>query len=143
MTEAAFLSQQKESYQQDFLALRLSFERTGDGATTIRRRGASVDALFKAVWKQALGKDFDRAGAAVLATGGYGRRQLFPYSDVDLLYIFANEDAEREFREAARNCNQFLWDVGLRASPAMRTLKECDRVDPDNLESSRRSTGDF
>jgi [protein-PII] uridylyltransferase len=134
MTEAAFLSQQKESYQQDFLALRLSFERTGDGATTIRRRGASVDALFKAVWKQTLGKDFDRAGAAVLATGGYGRRQLFPYSDVDLLYIFANEDAEREFREAARNCNQFLWDVGLRASPAMRTLKECDRVDPDNLE---------
>ena len=100
----------------------------------IRRRAISVDALFKSVWKQTLGKDLDRPGIAVAATGGYGRRQLFPYSDIDLLYIFANEDAEREFREAVRSCNQTLWDIGLSVSPAMRTLKECERADPDNLE---------
>jgi [protein-PII] uridylyltransferase len=100
----------------------------------IRRCAISVDVLVKLIWKQALGKDLERAGIAVLATGGYGRRQLFPYSDIDLLYIFANEDAEHEFREIARSCNQALWDIGLRASPAMRTLKECERADPDNLE---------
>ncbi len=134
MTDTAFLSQQREVYQQEFLALRQNFERTSDGSSIIRRRAVSVDTLFKAIWKQVLGKDADRAGTAVVATGGYGRRQLFPYSDVDLLYIFANEDAEREFRDVARACNQALWDIGLRASPAMRTLKECDRFDPNNLE---------
>ncbi len=134
MTDTAFLSQLRENYQQEFLALRQTFERTGDGSAMIRRRAISVDALFKLVWKQALGKYFDRAAIAVAATGGYGRRQLFPFSDIDLLYIFANEDAEREFREAVRNCNQILWDIGLHASPAMRTLKECERADPDNLE---------
>jgi [protein-PII] uridylyltransferase len=134
MIDAAFLSQQRESYQQEFLALRQSFERTCDGAAVIRRRALSVDALFKALWRQELGKDVDRTGVAVLATGGYGRRQLFPYSDIDLLYLFANEDVERDFREASRACNQALWDIGLRASPTMRTLKECDRFDPDNLE---------
>jgi [protein-PII] uridylyltransferase len=134
MTDTAFLSQKRDSCQQEVQTLRQSFERTGDGSALIRRRASSVDALFKSLWKQALGKDFERAGVAVVATGGYGRRQLFPFSDIDLLYIFANEDNEREFREAARQCNQALWDIGLRASPAMRTLKECDRVDPDNLE---------
>jgi [protein-PII] uridylyltransferase len=134
MTETAFLSQQRESYQQELLTLRQSFERTGDGSAIIRRRAFSVDALVKSSWKQELGKDFERAPVAVAATGGYGRRQLFPYSDIDLLYIFANEDAEREFRDATRSCNQALWDIGLRVSPAMRTLKECDRFDLENLE---------
>jgi len=134
MADTAFLTQQRETYQQEFLSLRQNFERTGDGATTIRRRAISADTLLKAVWKQCAGKDADRTGLAVLATGGYGRRHLFPYSDVDLLYIFVNEDAEREFREAVRGCNQALWDIGLRASPATRTLKECDRVDPENIE---------
>jgi [protein-PII] uridylyltransferase len=134
MTDAAFLPQQRENYQQEFLALRQTFERTGDGSAMIRRRAISVDTLFKSVWKQTLGKDFEQAGIAVAATGGYGRRQLFPFSDIDLLYIFANEDAEREFREAVRACNQTLWDIGLSVSPAMRTLKECERADPDNLE---------
>jgi [protein-PII] uridylyltransferase len=134
MNDTAFLSLQRENYQQEVLALRQNFERTGDGSAMVRRHAASVDALFKAVWKHSLGRDGDRPGVAVVATGGYGRRQLFPYSDLDLLYIFANEDAERDFREAVRGCNQMLWDIGLRASPAMRKLKECERADPENLE---------
>jgi [protein-PII] uridylyltransferase len=134
MADTAFLPQMRENYQQEFLALRRTFERTGDGSAMIRRRAISVDALIKSVWKQTLGKDLDRSGIAIAATGGYGRRQLFPYSDIDLLYIYPNEDAEREFREAVRSCNQALWDIGLHASPAMRTLKECERADPDNLE---------
>ncbi|AXC09615.1 [Protein-PII] uridylyltransferase [Acidisarcina polymorpha] len=134
MTDGALLSQLRETYQQEFVSLRQSFERSGDGAAIIRRRAISVDTLFKALWRQALGKEVDRSGVAVVATGGYGRRHLFPYSDVDLLYIFANDEAEREFREAVQIANQGLWDIGLRASPAMRTLKECERIDPDNLE---------
>src|SRR5271168_1144714 len=69
MTGTAFLSQQRESYQQEFLALRQTFERTGDGSAMIRRRALSVDGLFKLVWKQTLGKDLDRPGIAVAATG--------------------------------------------------------------------------
>ena len=134
MTDTAFLPQQRESYQQEFLALRQNFERTGDGSAIIRRRAGSVDLLLKSLWKQALGKEAEHAAIAVVATGGYGRRQLFPYSDIDLLYIFANEDAEREYREPVRSCNQALWDIGLHVSPAMRTIKECERPDLGNLE---------
>jgi [protein-PII] uridylyltransferase len=41
---------------------------------------------------------------------------------------------EDVLRETVRGCNQGMWDLGLRASPMIRTLKECDRWDPDNIE---------
>ncbi|HEY0794839.1 MAG TPA: HD domain-containing protein, partial [Acidisarcina sp.] len=52
----------------------------------------------------------------------------------DVLYLCSNDDVEHEFRNAIRECNQGMWDIGLRASPAARIFKELDRFDPDNLE---------
>ncbi len=72
--------------------------------------------------------------SALLATGGFGRRELFPCSDVDVLFLCANEKVEPAFGDSIRACIQAMWDIGLRASPATRTLKECERVHPDNLE---------
>src|SRR5579884_2122536 len=70
----------------------------------------------------------------LVATGGFGRRELFPFSDVDVLFLCGNDGAERDFHQAIRATIQAMWDTGLRASPSIRTWKECDRVDPDNLE---------
>ena len=134
MTDTDFLSRQRESYQNEMFTLRQTFERTGDGSAVIRRRSTSVDSILKSIWKEYIGKELERPGLAILATGGYGRKHLFPYSDIDLLFICANEDVERESREGLRKSNQALWDIGLRASPATRLIKECDRFDPDNLE---------
>ena len=76
----------------------------------------------------------ERINIALVATGGFGRKELFPYSDVDVLYLCANDSVEHDHHDPIRSATQAMWDVGLRASPATRTLKECDRVDPDNLE---------
>ena len=48
-------------------------------------------------------------------------RNSFPCSDVDLLYLCADEQLEDKFRETIRGCNQAMWDLGLRASPMIRT----------------------
>ena len=71
---------------------------------------------------------------ALLALGGYGRKDLFPYSDIDVLFAFADEKTEEQSREAVRAIIQGMWDIGLRASPSSRTVKEAGRFDPDNLE---------
>ena len=71
---------------------------------------------------------------ALVATGGFGRRELFPCSDVDVLFLCANEKVEPAWRDQIRACTQAMWDIGLRASPVTRTLKETERVHPDNLE---------
>jgi [protein-PII] uridylyltransferase len=129
------LPQLRTLYQQESEELRLAFERSGDGSAAIRRRAALVDNVVRQVWTGLTGGD-DRSSAnlALIATGGFGRKELFPYSDVDVLYVCANDNVERDAHELLRATTQAMWDIGLRASPATRTLKECDRVDPDNLE---------
>src|ERR1700681_3512753 len=71
---------------------------------------------------------------ALLATGGFGRRWLFPHSDIDLLFLHAGSDTERKFEEKIRNFSQEIWDLRLKLSPATRTLAECERFDPNNVE---------
>src|ERR1700733_406908 len=127
------LPQLRNLYQQESDDLRQAFERSGDGSAAIRRRAALVDNVVRQIWAGFAG-GVERPNLAVIATGGFGRQELFPYSDVDVLFVCANESVERDSHELLRTATQAMWDVGLRASPATRTLKECDRVDPDNLE---------
>jgi [protein-PII] uridylyltransferase len=123
----------RDLYERDSADLRQTFERTGDGSVAIRRRASIVDNVVRKIWTAVAG-DKERTGITLVATGGFGRRELFPYSDVDVLYLCANDSIERDYHQILRAVTQAMWDAGLRASPATRTMKECDKVDPDNLE---------
>ena len=113
--------------------VRQTCERTGDGTAAIRRRSAVVDRILIEMWRRAFA-DLPAQNVALLALGGYGRKDLFPYSDIDVLFAFADEKTEEQSREAVRAIIQGMWDIGLRASPSSRTVKEAGRFDPDNLE---------
>jgi [protein-PII] uridylyltransferase len=76
----------------------------------------------------------DTQGLALLALGGFGRRWLFPYSDLDILFLFGNEKAEGEFRPLISDFSRVLWDIGFRVSSAGRTIDECKRIEEDNAE---------
>src|ERR1700761_2696726 len=133
--KAAFTSHQqlREYYQAEMAAMRQSFERTSNGVMCIRRRALVVDCLLDPLWRFETGGALPE-GLALVAIGGFGRKELFPSSDVDVLYLCLDEQREDKLREGIRACNQAMWDLGLRASPMIRTLKECDRYDPDNIE---------
>src|ERR1700724_1210129 len=74
------------------------------------------------------------AGLCLVALGGYGRRLLFPYSDLDILFLFGSEKAEQTFRPLISDFSRTLWDLGFRVSSAGRTLEECKRIEEDNVE---------
>jgi [protein-PII] uridylyltransferase len=76
----------------------------------------------------------DTQGLCLLALGGYGRKLLFPYSDLDILFLFGNDKAERDFRPLIADFSKTLWDMGFRVSSAGRTLEECKRIEEDNAE---------
>jgi len=78
--------------------------------------------------------DHEPEGLCLLALGGYGRRMLFPYSDLDILFLFGNEKAEQEARPLISEFTRTLWDLGFRVSSAGRTLEECKRIEEDNAE---------
>jgi [protein-PII] uridylyltransferase len=73
---------------------------------------------------------------SVLAVGGYGRRELFPYSDVDLLLLVDKEVQGDTQRQALSVFLRSLWDNGLRLSQSVRTIGECCQFDPHNVELS-------
>ena len=111
----------------------LNFLASGDATTALAERTAEVDqcvlrAAYELLFPAA------PAGLALLAVGGYGRRQLFPYSDVDLLLLFQSERMAQEHKEAISAFLQRLWDSGLRVSQSVRTPAECTEVHDQNTE---------
>jgi [protein-PII] uridylyltransferase len=123
----------RELYLREMALVRQTWERTGDGTAAIRRRSAIVDRILIEMWRRAFAGNTGY-NVSLLALGGYGRKDLFPFSDIDVLFAYADEKTEEQARDAVRAIIQGMWDIGLRASPAARTLKEAGRFDPDNLE---------
>jgi [protein-PII] uridylyltransferase len=123
----------REQYTREMALVRQTCERTGDGTAAIRRRSAVVDRILIEMWRRVFSGQ-PAQNVSLLALGGYGRKDLFPYSDIDVLFTFADEKTEASAKEPVRAIIQGMWDIGLRASPCSRTLKEAGRFDPDNLE---------
>ncbi|MFZ1086980.1 MAG: HD domain-containing protein [Terracidiphilus sp.] len=123
----------REQYTREMALVRQTCERTGDGTAAIRRRSAVVDRILIEMWRRAFTGQ-SAPNMALLALGGYGRKDLFPFSDIDVLFAFADDKVETSSKDAVRSIIQGMWDIGLRASPCSRTLKEAGRFDPDNLE---------
>jgi len=100
----------------------------GDGVAATRlvaARAAMVDRVALHVWRAWLG---DREGMALLAVGGYGRRELFPHSDVDLLVLTAGPIAEARQQRALEMFLSTLWDIGLKPGHAVRDADGCRRL---------------
>jgi [protein-PII] uridylyltransferase len=132
MTEpTTSVSAAAENYRAELAALETSFARNGDGAACLRRRTSLVDTLVTRLWSLLGGEG---RPIALVATGGYGRRELFPYSDIDLMFLCADPRVEAGARELIRNVSQALWDTGLRASTITRCVRECDRFSVENFE---------
>ncbi len=122
-------------YQQRMLDLWYAFDRNGPDASAVEERASAVDELVRALWSEASSGDARlRRGIALLAVGGYGRRQLFPYSDIDLMFLLDAKVVEKDVKDAIRRISQDMWDCGLRVSPLTRRLAECERFDPENAE---------
>ena len=84
-------------------------------------RARAVDELILDAWQRCIPAD---AGLALFAIGGYGRGELFPHSDIDLL-VLADDAAQVAQHAALARFLALLWDAGLQASQAVRSPAQC------------------
>lgn len=116
----------------DFLAIRAALKQASDqldemfvSNTPIRElvngRAEIVDALLQALWKSHIDDQMD---IALVAVGGYGRGELHPASDIDLLILLGQED-NAELAMSLSSFITLLWDIGLYVGQSVRTLQEC------------------
>ena len=90
-------------------------------AELVTSRAALVDAVLQRVWQVYLGETSD---AALVAVGGYGRGELHPASDVDLMALVP-ESADEALNSALACFITFLWDIGLEVGHSVRTVSAC------------------
>ncbi|HSX64739.1 MAG TPA: DUF294 nucleotidyltransferase-like domain-containing protein, partial [Pseudoxanthomonas sp.] len=91
-------------------------------------RARAVDHLLKDAWLRCLSShpaaETPGAPLALFAVGGYGRGELFPQSDVDVL-VLADTDAQQAHHDALARFFAMLWDAGLPISHAVRSAQQC------------------
>ncbi len=124
MNDVAFKLRDRLRQERDVLVQR--FNAGGSVDTLLRGLARSVDRLLKEV-AEASGIT---SRATLIAVGGYGRGELFPHSDVDVL-ILLNQPATDDDARTIENLVSLLWDLGLPLGHSVRTLDEC-------LEEARR-----
>jgi [protein-PII] uridylyltransferase len=135
MAASSLIGELRGSINDESTRSQREFEATGDGRACVAQRTRLVEEILARLWNDIVSSDEAKpANFALIATGGFGRGWLFPYSDIDLLFLFADRDAEQAFKDPVRRFSQELWDLRLKLSPASRTLAECDRYDSNNTE---------
>ena len=89
----------------------------------IENRSDFYDALLIQLWHE-MGLS-EQQGIALIAVGGYGRREMFPLSDLDFL-ILVEQIPSPEIEEKITQFIQFLWDCGFEVGNSVRTLEQCE-----------------
>lgn len=132
---SSLIGELRGSISDESARIQREFEATGDGRACVSQRTRMVEEILARLWRDIVSPDESRpANFTLVATGGFGRGWLFPYSDIDLLFLFNDRDAEQAFKDPVRRFSQELWDLRLKLSPASRRLSECERYDPNNTE---------
>ena len=99
---------------------------------TLAGRTAEVEERVRQAYAKTLEPLF-KTGLAVVAVGGFGRSELFPHSDIDLL-LLAESDKNLPPRENISAFLQGLWDSGLRPSHSVHSVADCVIEHEDNAE---------
>jgi [protein-PII] uridylyltransferase len=109
----------RKSLAEERQALRLAYLGKPEPQLLLRRHCALVDRIISEVWRETA-----LEGAALVATGGYGRGELYPGSDVDLLVLLPDGVTEAG-KEKVEKLIGTLWDTGLEIGHSVRSVQGC------------------
>jgi len=133
----SWLTDEQSILKSDFLA-------TGKVTNLLARQTKLIDTLLSSLYIF-IATTSDKV--SVVAVGGYGRGEMFPYSDVDLLFLH-DPAYETKAAQIVESLLYILWDLGFKVGQSHRTIDEAielaknDITIRTNLLDARRVTGD-
>ncbi|OOS02055.1 [protein-PII] uridylyltransferase [Canicola haemoglobinophilus] len=95
----------------------------------IHNRSTFCDQLLIHLWQYF---QLDQSHLTLIAVGGYGREELFPLSDLDVL-LLGEEEPSAELEEKIATFIQFLWDCGFEVGHSVRTLAQCEQAGREDI----------
>lgn len=136
----------RQALKDNFSVLKASFAENSNTARLFKQHCKFIDQLLASIWAESL---ID-SGSCLVAVGGYGRGELYPYSDIDLLVLIPDHVPPSDSATLNNNIESLIglmWDLGLDVGHSVRTLSECvieaqkDITVQTNLLESRLLTG--
>ncbi len=135
-------AQIRDALRAERLELQHDYEAHPQPQRLLRNHSKLIDQYLKLIWRQSGMPD----SAGFVAVGGYGRMELFPNSDIDLL-ILLQEQPDIELQQRLQKVIGQLWDIGLEIGHSIRTVSDCVAESSDvtvqtNLLEARHIIGD-
>jgi [protein-PII] uridylyltransferase len=125
----------RDFYAEEFARIEREFRATSNGRMATHSRTALLDRVVLDLTREFLApQPEDLKNVCLVALGGYGRRELFPHSDIDVMFLWRDETAESRHQEGALAISRALWDLRLRVGPTHRFLRECEEFQRNNPE---------
>jgi [protein-PII] uridylyltransferase len=113
----------KEYFRQEYESI-FRFHRCGAGGLDVASELTQlVDATLTKLWNEL--PETPRSTFAVVALGGYGRCEMAPYSDVDVMVLFRDEGTKSANAETAQKFLHSLWNLGFDVGHSVRTIADC------------------
>jgi [protein-PII] uridylyltransferase len=119
------VAQISEGLKQGNEKLYQDFDRGVSIQDLVGQKSELVDRILKACCKHLIGGEYSR-GFSLVAVGGYGRCELLPGSDIDLM-ILLDRKPGKSLQQDISTFLTFLWDIGLEVGHSVRTVKDCIR----------------
>lgn len=140
-----YIAAWRQQLKDGFYTLRADFSLHPSTHFLFKQHCQLIDSLLVTVWAQ---MQFD-SPCCLIAVGGYGRGELYPHSDIDLLILLPEHGGEHNhYNHQVETLIGILWDIGLTVGHSVRNLQECvteaqkDISVQTNLIESRLLTGE-
>jgi [protein-PII] uridylyltransferase len=136
----------KEGLNQAYEQISKDFDSGVSPEKLVRQRALLIDHSLQFCFKHFIPPKY-YSSTALVAVGGYGRCELLPGSDIDLMILLGKRPA-KDLQLALSSFLAFLWDIGLEVGHSVRTIKDCKREGKadvtvmTNMIESRLITGD-
>jgi [protein-PII] uridylyltransferase len=136
----------RDAIQAGRQVLRRQHEAGASSPTIVAHHAWLIDRILHYAWRIYAPRLAD-ARIALVAVGGYGRSELHPYSDIDLMILLEKNDYQ-QVKGFVETFLSFLWDIGLEVGHSVRSLDDCvkaarqDITVATNIMESRYLEGD-
>jgi len=116
------ISYWRQQYQQNLLALKEDFSKKANTFQLFKQHTKVIDHMLISLWDYAnVSED-----CCLIAVGGYGRGEMYPYSDIDLLILTPeSHSADIDPHNTIEQMIGLFWDIGLNIGHSVRSLNEC------------------
>ncbi len=114
------IAELRDALRSDRWALEQNFLLQGKAARLLSAHSRLIDQYLQRVWQQLAMPEH----ISLVAVGGYGRGELYPKSDIDLL-ILLDAEPDASLQQKLHELIGMLWDIGLEVSHSIRTVAQC------------------